>query len=140
MHGGMRKENEMAEHLPEGELKQRSMIFPLIFMSLGIMVLGYCAFIFVFGVGLGTTIRYSNGDMSGYAPSPLTSLLRLVAQPALAIGLGLLLIGLGNKTKNHSLGRRRSTVTILGMILISIGVLVALLMIFAVLIGSALFP
>ena len=136
----MRKENEMAEYLPEGESKQRSMVFPIIFMSLGIMVLGYCAFIFVFGVGLGTTIRYSNGATYGYAPSPLTSLLRLLAQPAISIGLGLFLIGLVNRTKKLSLRRGSSIVTILGMFFISIGVLVALLMVFAVLIGSALFP
>src|SRR5437879_835419 len=135
----MRKENEMAEHLPQGELKQRSMVFPIISMSLGIMVLGYCAFIFVFGVGLGTTVSYSNGATYGYAPSPLPSLLRLLAQPAISIGLGLFLIGLVNRTKKLSLRGGSSIVTILGMFFISIGVLVALLMVFAVLIGSALF-
>ena len=109
-------------------------------MALGIMFLAYSAYIFVFGVGLETIIRFSNGSSSGFAPSEFTSLLRLLAQPAILIGLGLFLIGLVNRTKNHSLRRLRNTVTILGMSLISFALLVALFMIFAVLIGSALFP
>ncbi|TMD63816.1 MAG: hypothetical protein E6I97_25425 [Chloroflexi bacterium] len=112
----------------------------LVFMIFGIMFLGYSTFIFVFGVGLGTTVSYSNGTTYGYGPSELASLLRLLAQPAILIGLGLLLVGFVNRTKKYTSHRLRDIVTILGLSLIGLAVLVALFMIFAVVIASALFP
>ena len=130
----------MAKQLPERDFEQRRMFVPTIFMVLGIVFLIYSAFIYVFGVGLDTIIRSSNGDTYGYAASELTSLLRLLAQPAILIGLGLFLIGLVNRTKKHSLRRPGKTVTILGMILLSFGILVTMFMLCAHLIGSALFP
>jgi len=136
----MLKENQMAKQLPEREFEQRRMLVPTIFMVLGIISLLYSAFIFVFGVGLDTTIRYSNGTTYGYSPSELTSLLRLLDGPAMLIRLGLFLIGFVNRTKKHSLRRLSIKATTLGVALMGFGVMVALLMIFAHLIGSALFP
>lgn len=130
----------MAEQLPGREFEQQRMLVPTVFMVLGIIFLVYSAFIFVFGVGLDTTVSYSNGTTYGYSASELTSLLRLLAQPAILIGLMLFLIGLVNRTKKHSLRRLRSTVNILCGILTGLAVLVALFMIFAVVIGSLLFP
>lgn len=130
----------MAEQLTERKYERQKKVLTTISIALGIMVLLYSASIFILGVGLETTIRYSNGDMYGYAPSELTSLLRLIAYPAILIGLGFLLIGLVNRTKKHPPLRLRQTITILGLSLICFATMVGLFMISAVVIGSALFP
>jgi hypothetical protein len=132
--------NHMAEQLPERAFEQRRMIVPTICIVLGIIFLVYSAFIFVFRVGFDTTIISSNGSYYAYPASEFASFLRLLDGPTLLIGLGLFLIGLINRTKKHSLRRLSRNVTTLGVSLMGFGVIVALLMIFAHFIGSALFP
>lgn len=129
----------MAEQPPEREFGQRRIVASSIFMPLGIMFLIYSAIIFVFGIGL-ETIIHSNGATYGYSPSELASLLRLLAQPAIVIGLMLFFIGLANRTKQRSLHWLRITITTLCGILLGLAVLVALFMTLAVIIGSYLFP
>jgi hypothetical protein len=140
LQGYLRKENYMDEQLPERDFEQRRWLFPVILMILGIMFLGYSTFIFVFGVGLGTTVSYSNGTTYSYGPSELASLLRLLAQPAILIGLGLLLVGFVYRTKNQTSRRLRNIGTVLGLSLTGLAILMALVMIVAVVIGSVLFP
>ena len=130
----------MAEQLPGQEFEQPRMFAPTILMVLGIIFLVYSAFIFVFRVGLDTTIISSNGTTSSYAASELSTLLRILAGPIILIGLGLFLIGLVNRTKKHSSSRLSKTATTLGVILMSFGILMTMFMLCAHLIGSALFP